>query len=164
VIGSAGGPEKAAVLVDDFRFDAAIDHRADPVGEQLTAYASGGIDSQVVARSPTAAGALRRPRSIVLRTASAVFWPGVQSTTADTARYASSWARSDRSCARPPLPVQRGVHHLDQRPEPEALVEPGGTGVGRRHADRPMATAPTLQLRAHRAQQGRADAHAASLR
>jgi NADPH-dependent curcumin reductase CurA len=47
VIGSAGGPEKAAALVDDFGFDAAIDYRAAPVGEQLARLAPGGIDVYV---------------------------------------------------------------------------------------------------------------------
>ena len=47
VIGSAGGPEKAAALVDVFGFDAAIDHRAGPVGEQLARVAPEGIDVYV---------------------------------------------------------------------------------------------------------------------
>jgi NADPH-dependent curcumin reductase CurA len=47
VIGSAGGPEKAAALVDVFGFDAAIDHRAGPVGEQLARVAPDGIDVYV---------------------------------------------------------------------------------------------------------------------
>ncbi|MFC6021560.1 NADP-dependent oxidoreductase [Plantactinospora solaniradicis] len=44
VIGSAGGPEKARRLVDDFGFDAAIDYRAGSVASQLAAVAPGGID------------------------------------------------------------------------------------------------------------------------
>jgi NADPH-dependent curcumin reductase CurA len=47
VIGSAGGPEKASALVDDFGFDAAIDYRAAPVGEQLAGLAPSGIDVYV---------------------------------------------------------------------------------------------------------------------
>ncbi|MBF9133603.1 NADP-dependent oxidoreductase [Plantactinospora sp. S1510] len=44
VIGSAGGPEKARRLVDDFGFDAGIDYRAGSVASQLAAVAPGGID------------------------------------------------------------------------------------------------------------------------
>ncbi|WP_037599686.1 NADP-dependent oxidoreductase [Streptacidiphilus rugosus] len=44
VIGSAGGPEKARKLVEDFGFDAAIDYRAGSVAEQLAAAAPEGID------------------------------------------------------------------------------------------------------------------------
>ncbi|OLT31086.1 NADP-dependent oxidoreductase [Actinomadura sp. CNU-125] len=44
VIGSAGGPAKTARLVDDFGFDAALDHRAGPIAEQLGEAAPGGID------------------------------------------------------------------------------------------------------------------------
>lgn len=47
VIGSAGGPEKAAAVVRTFGFDAAIDHRAGPVGEQLARLAPDGIDVYV---------------------------------------------------------------------------------------------------------------------
>ncbi|MED7949112.1 NADP-dependent oxidoreductase [Streptomyces sp. BE303] len=44
VIGSAGGPEKAAKLVTDFGYDAAIDYRAGSLDEQLAAAAPEGID------------------------------------------------------------------------------------------------------------------------
>nr|WP_192772276.1 NADP-dependent oxidoreductase [Plantactinospora soyae] len=44
VIGSAGGPEKARRLVDDFGFDVAIDYRAGSVARQLAAAVPGGID------------------------------------------------------------------------------------------------------------------------
>jgi NADPH-dependent curcumin reductase CurA len=44
VIGSAGGPIKAAKLVNDFGFDAAIDYRAGSIAEQLTREAPDGID------------------------------------------------------------------------------------------------------------------------
>ncbi|KRC63994.1 NADP-dependent oxidoreductase [Aeromicrobium sp. Root236] len=44
VVGSAGGAEKARRLVDDFGFDAAIDHRAGDLPGQLAAAAPGGID------------------------------------------------------------------------------------------------------------------------
>lgn len=44
VIGSAGGPVKAAKLVEQFGFDAAIDYRAGDVAGQLAAAAPGGID------------------------------------------------------------------------------------------------------------------------
>jgi NADPH-dependent curcumin reductase CurA len=47
VIGSAGGPDKAAKLVADFGFDAAIDHRAGPIAEQLSRVAPDGIDVYV---------------------------------------------------------------------------------------------------------------------
>ncbi|GIH75436.1 NADP-dependent oxidoreductase [Planobispora longispora] len=47
VIGSAGGPEKAARLVTDFGYDTAIDYRAGALGEQLTAAAPDGIDVYV---------------------------------------------------------------------------------------------------------------------
>jgi NADPH-dependent curcumin reductase CurA len=47
VIGSAGGPAKAAALVDVFGFDAAIDHRAGSGGEQLAGLAPEGIDVYV---------------------------------------------------------------------------------------------------------------------
>ncbi|KAB8171207.1 zinc-binding dehydrogenase [Streptomyces sp. 3MP-14] len=44
VIGSAGGPEKARLLTEEFGFDAAIDYKAAPVGEQLAKAAPEGID------------------------------------------------------------------------------------------------------------------------
>ncbi|MGW6914742.1 NADP-dependent oxidoreductase [Kitasatospora sp. NPDC054939] len=44
VIGSAGGPVKAAKLVADFGYDAAIDYRAGGLEEQLAEAAPGGID------------------------------------------------------------------------------------------------------------------------
>jgi NADPH-dependent curcumin reductase CurA len=44
VIGSAGGPEKAAYLVDELGYDAAIDHRAPDLTGQLAAAAPEGID------------------------------------------------------------------------------------------------------------------------
>ncbi|WP_432546871.1 NADP-dependent oxidoreductase [Kineococcus sp. SYSU DK004] len=44
VVGSAGGPVKAAHLVDDLGFDAGLDYRAAPVLEQLRAAAPDGID------------------------------------------------------------------------------------------------------------------------
>jgi NADPH-dependent curcumin reductase CurA len=44
VIGSAGGPDKAAAVVQTFGFDAAIDYRAGAVGEQLARLAPEGID------------------------------------------------------------------------------------------------------------------------
>jgi NADPH-dependent curcumin reductase CurA len=44
VIGSAGSPEKVAYLLDELGLDAAFDHRAGPVGEQLRAAAPEGID------------------------------------------------------------------------------------------------------------------------
>jgi NADPH-dependent curcumin reductase CurA len=44
VIGSAGSPEKVAHLLDDLGLDAAFDHRAGPVAEQLRAVAPEGID------------------------------------------------------------------------------------------------------------------------
>ncbi|GGV16168.1 NADP-dependent oxidoreductase [Actinomadura cremea] len=44
VIGSAGGPAKTALVRDRFGFDAALDHRAGPIGEQLAAAAPDGID------------------------------------------------------------------------------------------------------------------------
>ncbi|MEU0538757.1 NADP-dependent oxidoreductase [Nocardia sp. NPDC005978] len=44
VIGSAGGPGKAARLRTDFGFDAAIDYRAGDLAEQLAAAAPEGID------------------------------------------------------------------------------------------------------------------------
>jgi hypothetical protein len=47
VIGSAGGPEKARRLVEDFGFDAAIDYKAGPVAEQLARLAPDGIDVYV---------------------------------------------------------------------------------------------------------------------
>ncbi|MGX7671846.1 NADP-dependent oxidoreductase [Plantactinospora sp. DSM 117369] len=44
VIGSAGGPEKARRLVEEFGYDAAIDYRAGSIGAQLAAAAPDGID------------------------------------------------------------------------------------------------------------------------
>ena len=44
VIGSAGGPEKTAFLTDELGFDAAIDHRAGDLTDQLHAAAPQGID------------------------------------------------------------------------------------------------------------------------
>jgi NADPH-dependent curcumin reductase CurA len=44
VIGSAGGAEKAAALVDTLGFDAGLDHRAGDLVGQLRAAAPGGID------------------------------------------------------------------------------------------------------------------------
>jgi NADPH-dependent curcumin reductase CurA len=44
VIGSAGGPQKAKILVDDFGFDAALDYKSAPLGAQLTEAAPDGID------------------------------------------------------------------------------------------------------------------------
>jgi hypothetical protein len=44
VIGSAGGPDKAAALTDRFGFDAAIDYRTGDLREQLAAAAPDGID------------------------------------------------------------------------------------------------------------------------
>ncbi|WP_166355903.1 NADP-dependent oxidoreductase [Phytoactinopolyspora limicola] len=47
VIGSAGGPEKAKRVVEDFGFDAAIDYRAGSVADQLAEIAPDGIDLYV---------------------------------------------------------------------------------------------------------------------
>jgi NADPH-dependent curcumin reductase CurA len=47
VIGSAGGPEKAAKLISSFGFDAAIDYRAGSVAEQLAKAAPEGVDVYV---------------------------------------------------------------------------------------------------------------------
>ncbi|MGK8520896.1 NADP-dependent oxidoreductase [Nocardia asteroides] len=44
VIGSAGGPAKTTLLVDEFGFDAAIDYRKGDLAGQLTAAAPEGID------------------------------------------------------------------------------------------------------------------------
>ncbi len=44
VIGSAGGPEKMAYLTDELGFDAAIDHRAGDLTDQLHAAAPQGVD------------------------------------------------------------------------------------------------------------------------
>ena len=44
VIGSAGGPEKAAQLLERFGFDAAIDYKAGPIADALAAAAPDGID------------------------------------------------------------------------------------------------------------------------
>ena len=43
-VGIAGGPEKCAYVKNEFRFDAAIDHRAPDFPAQLTAVCSDGID------------------------------------------------------------------------------------------------------------------------
>lgn len=47
VIGSAGGPEKAAKLTGAFGFDAALDYRAGGIAEQLAVAAPDGIDVYV---------------------------------------------------------------------------------------------------------------------
>ncbi|MDQ3578226.1 MAG: NADP-dependent oxidoreductase [Actinomycetota bacterium] len=47
VIGSAGGPVKAAKLLSDFGYDVAIDYRAGSVADQLTEVAPDGIDVYV---------------------------------------------------------------------------------------------------------------------
>jgi len=47
VIGIAGGPAKVEKVVTDFGFDAAIDHRAGPIGGQLPTVAPDGIDVYV---------------------------------------------------------------------------------------------------------------------
>lgn len=44
VIGSAGGPEKARLLTEEYGFDAALDYKAAPIGEQLAEAAPEGID------------------------------------------------------------------------------------------------------------------------
>ena len=44
VIGSAGGPEKMTYLTEELGFDAAIDHRAGDLTDQLAAAAPNGID------------------------------------------------------------------------------------------------------------------------
>ena len=44
VIGSAGSDEKAALLVDEYGFDAAFNYKQGPVAEQLAAAAPDGID------------------------------------------------------------------------------------------------------------------------
>jgi NADPH-dependent curcumin reductase CurA len=44
VIGIAGGPDKCRWLVEDAKFDAAIDYKNDDVGARLDALAPGGID------------------------------------------------------------------------------------------------------------------------
>ncbi|MCO1659647.1 NADP-dependent oxidoreductase [Pseudonocardia humida] len=44
VIGSAGGPEKARRLVEEFGYDRALDRRAGPIDAQLAAAAPEGID------------------------------------------------------------------------------------------------------------------------
>jgi NADPH-dependent curcumin reductase len=43
VIGIAGGPEKCRWIVDELGFDAAIDYKADDVGDRLTELAPGGV-------------------------------------------------------------------------------------------------------------------------
>ncbi|MFE9748007.1 NADP-dependent oxidoreductase [Saccharothrix saharensis] len=47
VIGSAGGPVKAAKLLEAFGFDAALDYKAGPIAEQLASAAPDGIDVYV---------------------------------------------------------------------------------------------------------------------
>ncbi|WP_436774370.1 NADP-dependent oxidoreductase [Yinghuangia sp. YIM S09857] len=47
VIGSAGGPDKARRLVEDFRYDAAIDYRKGDLEGQLAAAAPHGVDVYV---------------------------------------------------------------------------------------------------------------------
>ena len=47
MIGSTGGPAKAATLVDELGFDHAIDHRAGPLREGLARVAPNGIDVYV---------------------------------------------------------------------------------------------------------------------
>ena len=44
VIGIAGGPDKCRYIVDELGFDAAIDYKAEKVGERLDALAPDGID------------------------------------------------------------------------------------------------------------------------
>ncbi|WP_371673242.1 NADP-dependent oxidoreductase [Streptomyces sp. NBC_00289] len=44
VIGTAGGPDKCALLVEEFGYHAAADYRAEPVREALTRLAPDGID------------------------------------------------------------------------------------------------------------------------
>ena len=44
VIGIAGGPEKCRWLVDELGFDAAIDYKAEDVGDRLGELAPGGVD------------------------------------------------------------------------------------------------------------------------
>ncbi|MER5177008.1 NADP-dependent oxidoreductase [Streptomyces sp. NPDC002896] len=44
VIGTAGGPDKCALLVKEFGYDAAADYRAEPVREALARLAPDGID------------------------------------------------------------------------------------------------------------------------
>ncbi|MFF7946386.1 NADP-dependent oxidoreductase [Streptomyces griseorubiginosus] len=44
VVGTAGGPDKCALLVKEFGYDAAADHRAEPVRDALARIAPDGID------------------------------------------------------------------------------------------------------------------------
>jgi NADPH-dependent curcumin reductase CurA len=44
VVGTAGGPDKCALLVQEFGYDAAADYRAEPVREALARLAPDGID------------------------------------------------------------------------------------------------------------------------
>ncbi|MFG2129489.1 NADP-dependent oxidoreductase [Streptomyces sp. NPDC048751] len=44
VVGTAGGPDKCALLVKQFGYDAAADYRAEPVREALARLAPGGVD------------------------------------------------------------------------------------------------------------------------
>jgi NADPH-dependent curcumin reductase CurA len=43
-VGIAGGPEKCRAVVEEFGFDAAVDHRASDFGEKLAAACANGID------------------------------------------------------------------------------------------------------------------------
>src|SRR5262249_40085179 len=43
-VGIAGGPEKCRLLLEEFRFDAAVDHRAPDFAEKLAASCQNGID------------------------------------------------------------------------------------------------------------------------
>ena len=43
-VGIAGGPEKCRYLAEEFRFDAAVDHRASDFAEKLAAACPNGID------------------------------------------------------------------------------------------------------------------------
>ncbi|MFF5361719.1 NADP-dependent oxidoreductase [Streptomyces scabiei] len=44
VVGTAGGPDKCALLVEEFGYDATADHRAEPVREALARLAPDGVD------------------------------------------------------------------------------------------------------------------------
>jgi NADPH-dependent curcumin reductase CurA len=44
VVGTAGGPDKCALLVKEFGYDAAADYRIEPVREALARLAPGGLD------------------------------------------------------------------------------------------------------------------------
>src|SRR6516162_622879 len=43
-VGIAGGPEKCRAVIEEFRFDAAVDHRAPDFAEKLAALCPNGID------------------------------------------------------------------------------------------------------------------------